>query len=93
MPPRASTDTAQYDFSGKNGQEKFFAIIKAIQEETVREYVSRAHLFLGTCQRWKPNYPVVLSPQLERSDYLMKEDIDAAWKVIAPNGRSQCALS
>ncbi|GLI60048.1 hypothetical protein VaNZ11_001898 [Volvox africanus] len=59
MPPKGT----QYDFSARTGQDKFFAIVKAIQEETVRDY-------------------------LERSDYLMRDDVDAAWKILVPNGET-----
>ncbi|EFJ47824.1 hypothetical protein VOLCADRAFT_117716 [Volvox carteri f. nagariensis] len=62
--PRAT----QYDFAGKGGMDKFFAVVKAIQEETVREY-------------------------LERSDYLVQEDIEAAWKVLVPSGETSVTRS
>ncbi|GLC59034.1 hypothetical protein PLESTB_001435100 [Pleodorina starrii] len=52
-----------FDLTGKRGIDKLFALVRAAQEETVRDY-------------------------LERSDHLIKEDIDAAWKVLVPSGES-----
>ncbi len=62
QPKKLPNNRVQYDFTGKKVAEKFFAVVKAAQEETIREYVRKAAGSLWALSKWLLNAQPLAAP-------------------------------